>query len=43
MKEEYQKPQIDIWELMTENALCASIVKDGATIGGVTKDEDYEW
>ncbi len=34
MKKEYQKPRIDIWELMTENALCASIVK---AHGGVIK------
>ena len=43
MKEEYRKPRIDILELMTESVLCDSLIKDGATIGGVTKDDDYEW
>ena len=43
MKVEYKKPRINILEIQAENALCASVVTDGATIGGVTQDEEYEW
>ena len=36
-------PQIQFWELIAEGLLCGSIVKDGAEIGGLEKDDDFEW
>ena len=36
-------PQIQFWELITEGLLCGSVVKDGAEIGGLEKDNDFEW
>ena len=43
MKEEYMTPQIQFWELAAECLLCGSVVKDGAEIGGLEKDDDFEW
>lgn len=43
MKEEYLNPRVELWELTTGCALCGSVVKDGAVIDGLEKDDDFEW
>ena len=42
-KEEYMTPKLAYWNIQTECGLCGSVVKDGAEIGGLEKDDDFEW
>lgn len=44
MKQKYVNPEVEVWELITQSPLCASVVEGGGSIiDELEKDDDFEW